>query len=168
MSTDITKIAGWLQPQEILLDVDVRDQAQAFEVMAASIGRAHGLEPEPIFRALSRREQAGSTALGEGFAIPHARISGIARPLTLFMRTRRPIEFHAPDGQPVKDVLGILVPADGAKDDHLQLLALVAHLFADQEFRRCLDHAPNPSAAAEMFRTARVATTTPSYGGAPA
>jgi PTS system nitrogen regulatory IIA component len=154
MSTDITQIAIWLQPQEILLDVDVWDQAHAFEVMAATIGRAHGLEPDPIFRALSRREQAGSTALGNGFAIPHARIWGIARPLTLFMRTRRPIEFRAPDDLPVKDLLGILAPADGAKEDHLQLLALVAQLFSDHEFRKRLDRAPHPAAAAEIFRAA--------------
>src|SRR5450631_504492 len=74
--------------------------------------------------------QTGSTALGAGFAIPHARINGIARPLTLFMRTRLPVAFDAPDGKPVSDLLAIMVPADGAKEDHLQLLALVARLFS--------------------------------------
>ena len=120
--------------------------------MAAAIARVHGLEQAPIFRALCRREQAGSTGLGEGFAIPHARISGIARPLTLFVRTKLGIEFDAPDGKPVSQLLAIMVPADGAKDDHLQLLALVARLFSDRDFRTQLDGASDARAAAEAFR----------------
>ncbi len=152
MANDITRIAAWLQPQDILLDVDVRDRPQAFEVMAAAIGGAHGLDPAPIFRALWRREQAKSTALGGGFAIPHARIFGIARPLTLYMRTKLAIEFDAPDRKPVSHLLAIMVPADGAKDDHLQLLALVARLFSDGGFRTWLDSALDATAAAAAFR----------------
>src|SRR5450631_679026 len=98
--------------------------------------------------------QTGSTALGAGFAIPHARINGIARPLTLFMRTRLPVAFDAPDGKPVSDLLAIMVPADGAKEDHLQLLALVARLFSDHGFRTQLDSAPDTTTAAGVFRAA--------------
>jgi PTS system nitrogen regulatory IIA component len=152
MANDIMRIASWLQPQDILLGVDARDRSQALEVIAATIGRVHGLEAAPIFRALCRREQAGSTGLGGGFAIPHARISGIARPLTLFVRTRLDIEFDALDGKPVSQLLVIMVPADGAKDDHLQLLALVARLFSGHAFRRQLDGAADATAAAEAFR----------------
>jgi PTS system nitrogen regulatory IIA component len=152
MENDITRIANWLQPQDILLEVDVRDRPHALEVAAAAIGRAHGLDPAPIFRALWRREQAGSTALGEGFAIPHARISGIARPITLFMRTKLAIAFDAPDGQPVSHLLLIMVPADGANDDHLRLLALVTRLFSDRNFRTQLESAPDATAASDAFR----------------
>ncbi len=134
-----------------MLDIDVRDRLHALKVVAAAIGREHGLDPAPIFRALWRREQAASTALGEGFAIPHARIGGIARPLTLFMRMKLAIAFDAPDRQPVSQLLAIMVPADGAKDDHLQLLALVARLFSDRGFRRRLDSAPDATAAAVAF-----------------
>lgn len=152
MDDDTTRIATWLQPQDILLDVEVRDPRHALEVAAETIGRAHGIDPAPIFRALWRREQAASTALGEGFAIPHARISGIARPLTLFMRTKLAIAFDAPDGEPVSDLLFIMVPPDGANDDHLKLLALVVRLFSDRVFRAELHGAPQATAAADAFR----------------
>lgn len=125
----------WLRPQEIVLDVDVPDARRALETAAAYIGRAHGIDPAPIFRALWRREQVGSTALGYGVAIPHARIGGIARPLTLFMRTRYAMEFGAPDGKPVSKLLVIMVPADGDTDEHLQLLASISQAFSDREFR---------------------------------
>lgn len=152
MTTDTARIAAWLQPQDILLGVEVSDRLHALEAVAAVIGERHGLEPAPIFRALWRREQAAPTALGNGFAIPHARIGGISRPLTLFMRVQPAVAFDAPDGKPVSDLLVIMVPSDGANDDHLELLALVARLFSDAGFRSRLDAAPDPATAADVFR----------------
>jgi len=145
-------IAGWIQPEDILLDVDVRDRHHALKMIASALGRTHGLDPAPIARALDRREQAGSTALGDGFAIPHARIAGLDRPLTLFMRTRAGIDFRAPDAKPVSDLLAILVPANGDKQDHLQLLALISQLFSDKGFRAQLDGAEDATMAAGLFR----------------
>ena len=152
MANDMTRIATWVQPQDILLGADVVDRQKALELVAGVIGQRHGLDPAPVARALWRREQAASTALGNGFAIPHARISGISRPLTMFMRLKLAIAFDAPDGKPVSDLLAIMVPAGGANDDHLQLLALVARLFSDGSFRTQLNSAPDPDAAAEVFR----------------
>ncbi|MBC7699103.1 PTS sugar transporter subunit IIA [Aquabacterium sp.] len=154
MVNSMTKVKNWLQPQKILLDVDVRDQADALKFIAESVGQAHGLDTGAIFRALSRREQAASTALGDGFAIPHARIGGIERPLTLFIRTKRGLDFLAPDGRPVSDLLAIIVPLDGDKDDHLRLLSLVVRLFSDRDFRRGLDTAPSAAAAQALFQVA--------------
>lgn len=152
MANDDQRIGGWLQPENILLDVDVRDARHALEVAAAEIARAHGLDRELILHMLWRREQVGSTGLGNGFAIPHARIAGITRPTTLFMRTKAPIAFDAPDGKPVSELLTIMVPPDGADDDHLRLLALVSRLFSDPRFRAQLERAPDSAAAAEIFR----------------
>ena len=161
MANDIKRFATWLQPNVILLGVDVPDRRRALEAIAAEAGRRHGLAPEPIFRALWRREQAGSTGLGAGFAIPHACITGIAQPTTLFMRSQAGIAFDAPDRAPVSQLLAILAPVDGAKQDHLQLLALVAQLFSDRDFRQQLDAAPDAEAAASTFRAgiARVTAT---------
>ncbi len=145
------RCAEWLRPQEIVLDVEAKSSIRVLELAAAYIGRAHHIEPDPVYRALVRREQAGSTALGHRVAIPHARIAGIERPLTLFMRTRYPIDFAAPDGKPVSNILVIMVPADGATDDHLQLLALVAAAFSDRAFRKTLAIATTAAQVDEAF-----------------
>lgn len=152
MANDIARVAAWLQPKEILLDIEVPDREQALHVAATAIARSNALDPAPIYRALLRREQAHSTALGDGFAVPHARIAGIATSTTVYMRTSHGLAFHAPDGKPVTDLLAIMVPPDGANDDHLKLLALVARLFSDRGFRKQLHQSPDVDTAARTFR----------------
>jgi len=141
------RVASWLEPQEIVLGVELRDRRHALESAAATIARMHRLKPEPIFRALWRRELVGSTALGHGVAIPHARIGGIERPLTLFVRPKWAIDFAAPDGKPVSSILVIMVPSDRDPDDHLELLALVAQAFSDPSFR---SRVSGPSTVADV------------------
>ncbi len=152
MQHDRSTISGWMQPEQILLEADLVDRAHALAFIADAIAALHGLEAAPVCRALERREQAASTAFGDGFALPHARVAGLDRPLTVFVRARREIAFDAPDGKPVRDLLAILVPAEGDKQDHLELLALIARLFADPMFRSRLDSAPDAAAAAGHFR----------------
>lgn len=127
-----------LCPQEVVLDVDAGDARRVVQAAAEFLGHVHGLPSAPIARALWRREQVGSTALGQGVAIPHARIAGISGPLTLFMRTRHAVAFGAPDGKPVVNFLVIMVPENGDTDEHLQLLAAVAQAFSDRGFRASL------------------------------
>ena len=139
MSTPTERVIAWLKPEQIHLDVALQDSTQALQFIADAVGQVHGLDPAPIFRALSRREQAGSTGLGAGFAVPHARIPGIERPLTCLVRARNPLEFKAPDHEPVSLILAILVPEQGDRNDHLQLLGRVAELFSSPRFRAHMD-----------------------------
>lgn len=155
MNIETSRMAAWMQPEQILLDVSLRDVRHALEFIAESIATAHGLEGDVVFRALSRREQAGSTALGGGLAIPHARILGIDQPLTLLVRAKPGLAFHAPDGEPVTLLLAILVPAHGDPGEHLNLLALISQMFSRPGFRAGLDAAGD---ATEAGRTIRLAT----------
>ena len=144
-------LARCLEPEKILCDVRASDMAGLFDLAAREIGRLHGLDPGPVFRALSRREQAEPTALGSGFAIPHARIAGIEEPLTLLIRLDSGIEFHAPDATPVDLFLFIMVPL-GDQHAHLQLLAVMAQLFSDRRFRLDLDGASSAAAMAGVLK----------------
>jgi len=152
MKAEFKQAAQWLQPEGIHVDVPLHDSLHALEFIAAAIAEHHDLEAAPVYRALCRREQAGSTALGAGFAIPHARIPGIDRPLTLLLRTKRPIDFKAADNEPVSLMMAILVPEHGDKADHLRLLALVAELFSEPRFRARMDTGSDPVALARDFK----------------
>lgn len=144
-------VKHWLYPQEIALDLDVQGKTDALRAVAARLKRLCRIEAEPIFRALYRREQAGSTGVGSGLAFPHARIPGIDEPVTMFARTKSPIRFGGPDGKPVSEFFVILVPAEGATETHLQILGAVAEMFSDPAFRAKLSAAASASVVAGVF-----------------
>lgn len=87
-----------------------------------------------IFDRLAEREQLGSTALGHGVALPHARIEGIERPVGALLTLASGVDFDAPDGAAVDLVFGLLVPAD-EPDEHLKILAALAERLADDALR---------------------------------
>jgi PTS system nitrogen regulatory IIA component len=124
---------------DVLLDLSASTPQQALEAIAtrmAAVDRA-GLGGEMLFRALWRREQAASTAIGHGVALPHARIAGIDRPILLFARTQQPIAFGAADGLRVSLIFAVVIPPS-ATDDHLRILAAAAERFSDDALRRKL------------------------------
>ena len=101
-------------------------------------------------RALWRREQVGSTGVGHGIAVPHARIAGISEPIVLFVRTKSAIEFHAPDHKPVSVLFVILVP-EHANDEHLKILATVSEMFSNRTFRKRVEGTMEPAAIQRLF-----------------
>jgi len=104
-----------------------------------------------ICRNAVQTPTVGSTALGGGVAIPHARIAGIDRPIILFMRPTYAIDFAAPDGKPVTGILVILVPSEGDPEHHLQLLALISQKFSDAAFRTRLAEASSSDEVWKAF-----------------
>ena len=117
-----------IQIDDAVLNVVVRDPRCVLELAASRFAHTRASDPRPVLRALLRREESASTALGGGVAIPHARIPGLDAPWTLYLRLADALPFDAPDGKPVRDFLVILVPETGDIDAHLALLAHVAQL----------------------------------------
>lgn len=130
-------LAAILDPADILLGLDVTTKGQALREIARFVGARHGLSDAAVHAALIEREKIGSTGLGRGVAIPHARVKELARPVAAFVRTQMPIHFDAPDGKPVTDMLVLLVPQQ-ATEEHLLLLAAVAGMFCEEKFRKDL------------------------------
>ena len=130
-------IAAVLSPDDILLDLAAYSKQRAFEDVSRFVAARHGLPDEDVLASLLEREEIGSTALGQGFAIPHARVPGLSRPIAAFVRPEIPIPFDAPDGKPVSDLLVLLVP-QRATEAHLLLLAEAAEMFCDVSFRERL------------------------------
>ncbi len=92
----------------------------------------------------------GSTGLGQGFALPHARIKGLRQPLAAFIRLSVPIPFASPDGKPVSELLALLVP-EQATEAHLQILAEAAQIFGDRRFREQLRHQGDAASVVRAF-----------------
>ncbi len=143
-------ISHFLSGEDVVVGIDVPDKQRALEEAASIVERRNSIHRAPVFRALWRREQIGSTGLGHGVAIPHARISGISEPIVLVMRTKLPIAFGAPDHKPVSILCVILVP-EHANEEHLQILATISEMFSHRDFRDRLKAARDPAAIQRLF-----------------
>ena len=130
-------ISKLLTPEDILLDVDAPGKKAIFEEVARLFERRHGIPQAEVVDSLVARENMGSTGLGQGVAIPHARIKALKKPVAAVVRMRIPIAFDSPDGKPVSELVVLMVPQH-ATEEHLKILAAVAQLFADRQFREAL------------------------------
>lgn len=145
-------IADLLRAEDVLLDLDVSSKSQLFEKLGAHLERQHGMPQEWVVLSLSRREQVGSTGLGEGVAIPHARIKDLFRIQLAYVRLRSPIPFDAPDGKPVSDILVLLVPKE-ATEAHLRILAEATQMFSSPAFRERLHASQQAWEVRQLFST---------------
>jgi PTS system nitrogen regulatory IIA component len=144
------RIAGLLLPEDILLDVEVSSKSQLIDEIGRHMQRVHAMAAESVALSLSHREQIGSTGLGEGVAIPHARVRHLDRVLVAYIRPKLPIPFDSADGKPVSDVLVLLVPQH-ATEEHLTILAEAAQMLSDRRLRERLHLCSHPLQVKRLF-----------------
>jgi len=128
---------------DINLDVDVPDKVGLLQLIASLLARRLGLSLADVLESLTAREDLGSTALGHGVAIPHARMPQCYAVAGVFVRTKAAVPFDAPDHKPVSLFLALVVPKQ-ATERHLQLLATAATMFNDRVFREKLRAESDP------------------------
>jgi len=138
-------ISSILPVSNIVLDLPATSKKRAFEHAALIFENHHGLARLTVFDSLFARERLGSTALGYGVAVPHGRIKGLDQPVATFIRLAQPVPFDAPDGQPVRVLMFLLVP-EVATQQHLEILAELAHMLSSKELRQALLDAGTPEA----------------------
>lgn len=139
-----------LTVDDVALDLDVSGKEALLRRIAALLAQRGRLVEAEVLESLSAREELGSTALGHGVAIPHARMPQCGAAGGVFVRTRSGIAFDAPDGKPVSMFLGLIVPKQ-ANERHLKLLATAAGMFSDRAFREKLRSAGDPSIVSELL-----------------
>jgi len=125
------EITDLLDPSGVIPTLRVTAKRQALQELARRAATLAGEDEHKIFESLWEREQLGSTGIGNGTAVPHGRIPGLKRPLTLFARLEKPLDFDAIDSQPVDLIFLLLTPAD-AGADHLKALARISRLLRNR------------------------------------
>lgn len=110
------------------------------------------LQPEIVFERLLERERLGSTGLGHGIALPHARVKDLSASIGAFVQVARGVDYDAADGEPVDLAFALLVP-EAANEEHLQLLAHLASLFSDPVVRARLREADSAAALLTLLNT---------------
>ena len=121
----------------VLLDVPASHLEAAVTAMVETLAARGAVRSEDAPRILDKlrsREDLASTAIGQSLAVPHAYLEGIEKPMIVIARLERGINAGAPDGAPTRFVFLLLGPP-GAPEEHLDSLASIARLMADDEFR---------------------------------
>jgi PTS system nitrogen regulatory IIA component len=122
-----------LSPDRILTDIRINSKKRLLELISVTLAKKNkALSSRGIFESLCAREHLGSTALGNGVAIPHGRISGTDGEEALFLRLLKPVAFDADDGLPVDLIFALTVPKN-CTEDHSKLLSSIAERFSDKE-----------------------------------
>jgi nitrogen PTS system EIIA component len=118
-------IKDFLSPTDVMIDVAAPNKQKLLSELAIKAGSRIRFPPDDVLAELSKREELGSTGIGDGIAMPHARFRQVDKPFGLFLRLRQPTEFDALDGNPVDIVFLLLLP-ESAKGEQLSALACVA------------------------------------------
>jgi PTS system nitrogen regulatory IIA component len=142
----VTDLGDLLPRGAVSARVNVKTKRQALVVLSEVAARTTGLPSAAVLAALLEREAAGSTGLGEGVALPHARLEGLERLQGVFVRLDAPVPFDAVDDQPVDLILALLVPAEATGLEHVQALARSARLLRRPELREQLRKAQTADA----------------------
>ncbi len=140
----LSVIARLLPPTNIALDLDLASKRRVFDEAGLLFQHHQGIARATVFDSLFARERMGSTGLGQGVAIPHGRIAKLPAPVGAFLRLKTAIPFEAPDGKPVNLLFFVLVP-EKATEAHLQILAALAEMFADDSMRERLSTGLDPA-----------------------
>jgi PTS system nitrogen regulatory IIA component len=138
------KIADLLSPTDVMIDVRASNKRMLLQEFAARAAAGLGLGVDQIAPYLLKREELGSTGIGRGVAIPHARLPDVQRPYGLLAKLKQPIDFDAIDGQAV-DIVFVLLLSAAAQNEQIGALALVARTLRPPENLARLRSAKNTS-----------------------
>ena len=123
------EIADLLTPRGVIAQLRVSNKKQALQEIARRAATQTGIAERRVHEVLAERERLGSTGIGKGVAVPHGKLTELARLFSLFARLERPVPFEAIDDRPVDLIFVLLVPAEA---EHLRALARISRLLRDE------------------------------------
>jgi nitrogen PTS system EIIA component len=139
------KISEFLSPNDALIDVRASHKGQLLQDLARKAASALNVPADIIASALTKREELGSTGMGNGIAIPHARIAAVMKPFGMVAKLRQAVDFDAIDGRPVDVVFLLLLPAASSDGNQLGALASVARKLGAQAIVERMRQAKEPA-----------------------
>lgn len=122
-----------LSPARILAGVRINSKKRLFEQISTTFTKkSPDLNSREIFESICAREHLGTTALGNGIAVPHGRINGTNEVQALFLQLSKPLPFDAEDGKPVDLIFALIMPSE-CTEDHKKLLSDIVERFSEPD-----------------------------------
>jgi len=146
-------ISALLSPQKIFIDTAVSSKKKLLELIADIAADQTQLSESIIYTNLLNRERLGSTGLGQGFAVPHARLPDLEKTVGCFFRLKQPVNFESPDNRPVDLVFTIIIPQE-ATEEHLLILSSLARIFSDADICQAIREATSKEEIQRIIQSA--------------
>ena len=143
-------IKAFLLPSNVWIQAAAPEKSRLLTDLSSKAAAALRLNPDMVADQILRREALGSTGIGGGVAMPHARIQGLETAYGIFVRLSDPIDFKAIDDRPVDLVFFLLLPGT-AKGEQLSALACVARKLRDPDALRGLRSAADGAALYDVM-----------------
>jgi len=134
------EISDVLSEDMILTDYTADSKRQLLEGISSFIAQKKHFDKSAVFEAMLERENLGSTGYGNGVAFPHARIQGLDKIVTVFVRLNKAIDYDAMDSKPV-DLLAVMVSPENSGDDHLRTLSAFSRTMKNENTCEAIRHA---------------------------
>ena len=150
-------IVDLLSSADAMVEPRTLDKVQLLRELSARAAASLHLAPGLVADAILKREDLGSTGMGSGVAIPHARFSDLKKSYGILVRLRKPIDFDAVDGRPV-DIVFLLITPSAPESDQLNALACIARKLRNPEVILDLRQAKDGAAVYEAVANSGVAS----------
>ena len=148
-------INDMLSIDSFLINFDGTSKKQVLEELSKLAESKLGISSRALLESLTKREKLGSTAVGNGIAIPHANEASIDKPQVFVSTLVNGLDFNSTDDLPV-DIIFLLIAPDNGGSEHLQALALISRLLRNKELTTKLRGCKTPeSALAVIFQSIR-------------
>lgn len=131
------ELSNILAPEAVKVISSASSKKRLLQELGDLAASAYGLRGPSVIDALQERETLGPTGVGNGVALPHARVNGLSNVVGVFIMLEKPIDFESVDRQPVDLAFALFAPED-AGVEHLKALALVSRTLRDNSLRNKL------------------------------
>jgi nitrogen PTS system EIIA component len=146
------KILDFLHPSAVVVDLNATNKKGALEELVTLLARDGKVkDTKSTVDILMEREKLGSTGIGQGIAIPHAKTDQAGQITAAFGLSRKGVQFEALDGEPVFIFFLLVAPPDAA-GLHLKALARISRLLKDKFFRQALRDVKDPAEVLKIIK----------------
>jgi nitrogen PTS system EIIA component len=147
----MVELADIITPENVVLNLpSCSSKRQVLSELARRGAAVAGIAQQSLLDALTERERLGTTGIGHGIAIPHARLEGLDHLVGMFVRLDHPVDFEALDEQP-SDLIFLLLAPSAAEADSLKALARISRMLRDPGLRQRLRQERDPRAVYRML-----------------
>lgn len=168
MEIDNKEIDKLFSSENVIFDCQAKNKEEAFALIAkkaVSLKVIKKKDEQKLVAGFLHRESETSTGLEDGFAIPHARIKEITKPMIIFVRFTEELEWKTFDDSKVKVAIALMIPESKSSDVHLKILTTVAQKLLDQNVREILKNSQDKNEIINSLFTKQAAETNKNYKG---